>query len=68
LERFETVHTYVEERGIRVDVVVLVAITAIARKVVILDHKSLTSFNLLEVGAVILSFVGAYYTLRWAFR
>ena len=64
LELLETVRMYQEQRIIRVEIAIIVALLAIARKVIILDYKSLTSFTLLEIGAAVLAFGVAYYLLR----
>jgi uncharacterized membrane protein (DUF373 family) len=64
LELFETIQVYQEERIIRVEVVILVAILAVARKVIILDYKSLSSLTLLEMGAAILGLSVAYLVLK----
>lgn len=68
VELFETIQTYHLERVIRVEVVVTVAIIAICRKVIILNYKSLSSFTLQDVGAVILALAIAYYLLKKAGR
>ena len=64
LELLETIHSYYLDRSIRVEVVIIVAIIAICRKVIILDYKTLTDFTLLHVGAVILALSIGYYLLR----
>ena len=64
LELLETIHSYYLERTIRVEVVIIVAIIAIARKVIIVDYKSLTAFTLFDVGAVILGLSIGYYLIR----
>jgi uncharacterized membrane protein (DUF373 family) len=66
VELFETIQTYYMQRVIRVEVVVTVAIIAIARKVIILDYKTLPSFTLLDVGGVILALAIAYYMIKKA--
>jgi uncharacterized membrane protein (DUF373 family) len=66
IELFETIQTYYLERIIRVEVVVTVAIIAISRKVIILDHKTLSSFTFLDVGGVILALAIAYYLIKKA--
>jgi uncharacterized membrane protein (DUF373 family) len=62
LELFETIQVYHQHRIIRVETVILVAIIAVARKVIILDYKSLSSLTLLEVGVGILC-LGLTYLL-----
>jgi len=64
LELLETIHTYHKERLVRVEVVVLVAIIAIARKIIVTDYKNLTSFSLLDAGALVLALAVAYYLLQ----
>jgi uncharacterized membrane protein (DUF373 family) len=64
IELLDTVLLYHKERVVRVEVAVIVALLAIARKVIILNYKTLTSFTLLEVGAAVLALGVAYYLLR----
>ena len=64
IELLETIKVYTKDRVVRVEVVVIVAIIAIARKAIILDYKQLTTFNLLELGAIILALAAAYYLLK----
>jgi uncharacterized membrane protein (DUF373 family) len=62
LELLESIQVYHEERIIRVEVVIMVAIIAVARKVIILDYKNLSSLTLLELGGAIL-LLGLTYLL-----
>lgn len=62
LELFESIQIYDQQRIIRVETVIVVAIIAVARKVIILDYKSLTSLTLLEIGIGILC-LGVTYLL-----
>ncbi len=62
LELFESIQVYHKDRTIRVEVVVIVAIIAVSRKVIILDYKSLSSFTFLDVGVGILC-LGLTYLL-----
>ncbi|MDQ1238009.1 MAG: hypothetical protein QG577_193 [Thermodesulfobacteriota bacterium] len=64
VELLETIQTYHEKRQVRVEVVVLVAMIAIARKIIIIDYKSLTSFTLLDAGGVTLALAVAYWLLK----
>ncbi|MFC1835523.1 phosphate-starvation-inducible PsiE family protein [Thermodesulfobacteriota bacterium] len=70
LELFESIQVYHKDRIIRVEVVIMVAIIAVSRKVIILDYKSLSSFTLLQVGVGILCLGLTYMLLkvkRWPF-
>lgn len=64
LELLETIRAYHLDNVIRVEVVVTVAIIAIARKAIILDYKDLTRITLLDVGVVILALSAGYYLLK----
>lgn len=68
IELLNTISTYRREHVIRVEIAIIVALLAISRKVIILDYKTLTSFNLLDVGVVVLAFAAAYYLLRTSRR
>ncbi|MFC1834067.1 phosphate-starvation-inducible PsiE family protein [Thermodesulfobacteriota bacterium] len=68
MELLDTIHTFRHERIIRVEIAVVIGILAVARKVIILNYKSLTSFTLLEVGAAVVGFAVAYYLLRQSRR
>lgn len=64
IELLETFKIYVEENVINVQVVLLVAIIAIARKVIILDVKSLPSMTLIGIGFVVLALSVGYYLVK----
>jgi len=65
IELLETIaKTYLEEGAIRVEVVLLVAIIAIARKVIILDVKELSSLTLIGMATIIIALAGGYFLLK----
>ncbi len=64
LELFESIQVYHRDRTIRVEVVVMVALIAVSRKVIILDYKSLSTFTLLHVGVGIICLGMTYVLLR----
>lgn len=64
LELFESMQAFHRERIIRVEVVIMVAIIAMARKVIIMDYKTLPSLALLEVGVGILCLGLTYVLLK----
>ena len=65
LELFESIQVYHKDRIIRVEVVIMVALIAVSRKVIILDYKSLSSFTLLQVGVGILCLGLTYVLLKF---
>jgi uncharacterized membrane protein (DUF373 family) len=62
LELLETVRAYLQDDLIHVEVVLIVAIIALARKVIILELKDPTPLTLFGVAALIIS-LGASYRL-----
>ena len=64
LELLGTVKTYITKNTIHVEVVLLVAIIAIARKVVILEPKEMSGAHLLGIAAIILALTAGYYLVR----
>jgi uncharacterized membrane protein (DUF373 family) len=66
VELLETIRAYLQEHVVHVDVVIEVALIAIARKVVILDLKEITSGTLFGIAAIILALALAYFLQhRW---
>jgi uncharacterized membrane protein (DUF373 family) len=64
IELLETFKIYLEEHVINVQVVLLVAIIAIARKVIILDVKTLPSLTLVGIGVVVVALSAGYYLVK----
>ena len=63
VELLETVKMYLTQKTVHVEVVFMVAMIAIARKVIILDINELPSLTLIGIGAIIVSLSGGYYLL-----
>ncbi len=66
LELLETVKTYLSEDEIKVEIVFLVAMIAMARKVIILDLKTMQPLMLIGLAAIIISLTGGYYLFKSA--
>ena len=64
IELLGTVKTYITKKTIHVEVVLLVAIIAIARKVVILEPKEMDGTHLLGIAAIIFALSAGYYFVR----
>lgn len=64
LELLETIKNYLTENAIHVEVVLLVAMIAVARKVIILDMKELPPLTLFGIAAVILSLSASYWLMK----
>ena len=66
IELIETIKVYLEDESIHVEIICLVAIVAVARKVIILDVYKLPPVTLLGVAAIILALCIGYFFLKRA--
>lgn len=64
VELLEIMQNYHAKRTIRVEIVLIVGLIAIARKVIIMDYRDLTSFTLLDLGALTVALSVALYLLQ----
>jgi uncharacterized membrane protein (DUF373 family) len=66
VELLETLRAYLVDNVVHAEVVVEVAMIAIARKVIILDVKELSGLTLVGIAAIIVALTGAFFVLkRW---
>jgi len=70
VELLDTIKAYFSENTIHVEIVLLLAIIAIARKVILLDPTSVSGtdfgLELTGIGAVVLGLAGGYYLIKKA--
>lgn len=66
IELLDTMMEYFRENAIHVEIVVLLSIIAIARKVILLNPATTDAFELIGIGIVILGLAGAYYMIKKA--
>lgn len=66
VELLDTMKAYITDNVIHVEVVVLLAIIAIARKVILLDPSSTDAMELVGIGIIVIGLAGAYYLLKKA--
>lgn len=64
IELLETMEIYIKENVVHVEVVLTVALIALARKVIILNFNKVSSPTLLGVGVLILSLSIGYYLIK----
>ena len=64
VELIETIKVYLVEDTIRVEVVLLVAIMALARKVVLVDFGEDSAGSLLALAAVMAALIGGYFLIK----
>ena len=63
IELFETMEIYIKENVVHIEVVLTVALIAVARKVIILDIKKVDSVTLLGIAAIIIALAVGYYLI-----
>jgi len=66
IELLDTIMEYFRENAIHVEIVVLLSIIAIARKVILLNPAKTDGFELIGIGIVIMGLAGAYYVIKKA--
>lgn len=66
LELLETIKAYLDKRVIHVEVVLLVAIVAVARKIIIMDYKEITPEMIFAVAALVISLSIGFFAVRRA--
>lgn len=66
VELLETIRAYLNDHQVHVEIVLEVALIAVARKIIILDIKEYSPEMILAIAAMILSLAGAYYLQKRA--
>jgi len=70
VELLDTIKAYFKENTIHVEIVVLLAIIAIARKVILLDPSGMSAnefgFELIGIGIIVIGLAGGYYLIKKA--
>ncbi|NYT16427.1 MAG: hypothetical protein GKC06_00230 [Methanomicrobiales archaeon] len=69
IELLETIKVYLLKNEIHVEIIILVAIIAVARKIILLDPfaeggEVLNSSSMIALGAVIIALSASYYLIR----
>ena len=64
IEILEAIKAYLVHNEIHVEVVLMVAVIALAHKVIILDFKALPNFTLVGIGMIIVSLSISYYLIK----
>lgn len=66
LELLETVKAYLKEDIVHVEFIILVAVIAIARKVIVWDFKKYSTEELLSLAAMIIALALSYFLIKRA--
>ncbi len=66
IELLDTIKVYFKRNVVHVEVVVLVAIIAIARKVIVLDFSEYSGLEIIGIGVIIITLTMGYYLIKKA--
>ncbi|VGO17882.1 hypothetical protein PDESU_06484 [Pontiella desulfatans] len=66
LELLETIKAYLDKKVVHVEVVLLVAVVAVARKIIILDYYEVSPQMLYAVSALVVSLAAGFFIVRRA--
>ncbi len=66
LELVETIKMYLEKDAIHVEVVILVAIIAVSRKIIVIDYEAISYGKVLAISALMISLSAGYFLLKRA--
>jgi hypothetical protein len=61
IEILDTIKAYIAENKIHVEIIVLLAIIAIARQIILLEISEVADITLMGIGVVFFSLAGGYY-------
>lgn len=64
IELLDTIKVYFKEHVIHVEVVMLVAIIAVARKIILVDSAKYTALEMFGVAAIVLALAAGYYLIK----
>lgn len=67
-ELVETVEMYFKDNIIHAEVVLLVAVIAVSRKVILLDLEKYEPLSIIGLGFIIISLGGCYYFIKQSYR
>lgn len=68
IELLETMKAYVQDKVIHVEIILEVALIAIARKVIILDFEKYDGLTIIGTAALIIAAAAAFYAVRRRFN
>ena len=64
LELMTSIEMYLKDNVIHAEIMFLVALTAVARKIVILDAKAIDAMTVFAIAALVLTLSAGYYLLK----
>lgn len=68
LELLENITSYLRKHIVQVELVVVTALIAVARKIIIFDPEKYTKEGLIALGFATLALAASYFLIRWSNR
>jgi uncharacterized membrane protein (DUF373 family) len=66
LEFFESIKIFLRDNVIKFELVIVIAITAISRKIILIDYNATSDLHLIGLGVLVFSLAAGYYLVRRA--
>ena len=64
IELMSSIYMYMKDKSVHVELMLLIAITALTRKVVILDKETTDALTMLGIAALLATLIGGYYLVK----
>jgi uncharacterized membrane protein (DUF373 family) len=64
IELMSSIYMYMKDKSVHVEMMLLIAITALTRKVVILDKETTGALEMLGIAALLGTLIGGYYLVK----
>jgi len=64
IELMSSIYMYMKDKSVHVEMMLLIAITALTRKVVILDKETTDPMTMLGIAALLGTLIGGYYLVK----
>ncbi|HKE95312.1 MAG TPA: phosphate-starvation-inducible PsiE family protein [Povalibacter sp.] len=64
LELLDTLKSYFDEHRIRLEIILVVAIIAVGRHIILLDFERLEGWTLVGIGTLVIALTGGYFLIR----
>jgi uncharacterized membrane protein (DUF373 family) len=64
IELMASIYMYMKDKSVHAEMMLLIAITALTRKVVILDKETTDAMQMLGIAALLATLIGGYYLVK----
>ena len=68
LELLASIRLYIEDQSIHVEMVMVVALIAVSRKIIVLDYEKTDPLTVLGIAGLVLALAGGYFMLKHSRR